>query len=57
MPVVTCADENDEKESSAINNSFIAKIRENDTIARFKRELSAPGHGNQNDGIRYFFLY
>jgi hypothetical protein len=60
-PIATAhiADENEEQESSAINKSFIAKIRENDTLARYKREFSSPGHSNQNDGMIsssfYFF--
>jgi hypothetical protein len=62
MSVITVTNEDEEKETSAINNSFIAKIRENDTLARYKRELSSPGHGSQNDGIIIFcslliFLY
>jgi hypothetical protein len=50
-PIVTVTNEDEEPETSAINDSFIAKIRENDTLARYKREISLPGHGNQNDGI------
>jgi hypothetical protein len=57
IPVVTCANEDEEQESNAINNSFISKIRENDTLARYKRELSSPGHGNQNDGIIFFSFF
>ncbi|CAF4170961.1 unnamed protein product [Adineta steineri] len=49
---VTQEDEDEEKQqqSNIINNRFIAKIRENDTLARFKRQSSSPTHANQNDG-------
>jgi hypothetical protein len=47
---------NSSNEESAINNSFIAKIRENDTLARFKRELSSPGPSSQNNGITCLFF-
>ena len=42
--------EEDEHESNAANNSFIARIRENDTLARYRREPSSPAHTNPNDG-------
>jgi hypothetical protein len=54
-PVVTASREDKEKESSAINNSFIARIRENDTLARYKRDLSSPGPANQANGISCLF--
>jgi len=57
ISVVSVTNEDEEQETSAINNSFIAKIRENDTLARYKRELSSPGHGNQYDGIVFFFIF
>jgi hypothetical protein len=50
MPIVSVTNELKEQETSAINNSFIAKIRENDTLARYKRDLSSPGPANTNDG-------
>lgn len=53
-PVINIDNEDDEKQPSIINNSFIAKIRQNDTLARFKRDSSAPNHGNSNDGIFFF---
>lgn len=50
-PLVTVTNEDEEQEPNGVNNSFIARIRENDTLARYKRELSSPGPNNQNDGI------
>jgi hypothetical protein len=50
MTNVPSTNELKEQETSAINNSFIAKIRENDTLARYKRDLSSPGPANPNDG-------
>ena len=49
-PTVPGAHELKEQETSAINSSFISKIRENDTLARYKRDLSSPGPANPNDG-------
>lgn len=45
------SNENDENDSDVVNNSFIARIRENDTLARYKRESSSPNSRNQTDGI------
>jgi len=56
-PIINVANEDEEQETSAINDSFIAKIRANDTLARYKRELSSPGQGNQNDGIIFLSFY
>ncbi|CAF1447009.1 unnamed protein product [Adineta steineri] len=50
-PIPPLKDEDEEKQqqSNIINSRFIAKIRENDTLARFKRQSSSPTHANQND--------
>ena len=54
IPSNTTDDDNDE---SSVNNAFIARIRENDTLARYKRESSASSSRSQNDGIVVFFFY
>ncbi len=55
MPAHNVATEDEEKQSNTINKSFIAKIRANDTLARFKRESSSPNHGHSDNGIMPFF--
>jgi hypothetical protein len=56
MPAHNVANEDEEKQSNTINKSFIAKIRANDTLARFKRESSSsPNHGPSDNGIIPFF--
>lgn len=52
-PVVVTVDD-EEKPTKLINNAFIAKIRENDTLARFKRLSSTPGDGQSIDGKTHF---
>lgn len=39
------------KASNLVNNAFIEKIRQNDTLARFKRNSPTPGSVSQSDGI------
>ncbi|UJR27704.1 hypothetical protein I4U23_008981 [Adineta vaga] len=47
--IVVITNEDEEKQTQLINNAFIAKIRENDTLARFKRVSSSPGDVQSND--------
>ncbi|CAF3369353.1 unnamed protein product [Rotaria sp. Silwood1] len=49
-PIITVSNEDEEKDTNLINNSFIEKIRQNDTLVRFKRNSSSPSSGNQSDG-------
>ena len=49
-PVATLVHDDAERAPATVNNAFIAKIRENDTLARFKRESSSPAASSQNDG-------
>lgn len=55
-PLPNSSNDNHENESDAVNNSFIARIRENDTLARYKRELSAPSSQNQIEGTEFLKL-
>jgi hypothetical protein len=52
-PTIIIENDDEEKESNAVNHSFISKIRENDTLARFRRATPSPNSLNQNDGILY----
>ena len=55
---ITVIDHDDEeKETSAINNAFIAKIRENDTLARFKRETPSPSPSSHTDGTSRYLIF
>ena len=50
-PIHTSSNEHEEKDTKSINQAFINKIRENDTIARFQRNSSSLNSDNQTDGI------
>lgn len=50
-PPVKIVNSNEEKGKKLINNAFIEKIRNNDTLARFRRDGSSPTPGSQSDGI------
>ncbi|CAF2420842.1 unnamed protein product [Rotaria sp. Silwood2] len=47
-PIISVSNEDEEKEKNIINNSFIEKIRQNDTLARFKRNSSSPSQSDDN---------
>ena len=49
-PASTSSKELEETESTAINHAFISKIRQNDTLARFKRESPSPSSSISADG-------
>ena len=42
--------------SSNSESSFIDRIRENDTLVRYKRELSSPNQINSTDGKIFFTI-
>ncbi|CAF1378776.1 unnamed protein product [Rotaria sordida] len=48
-PIISVSNEDEEKETDVTRNSFIEKIRQNDTLARFKRNSPSPSHLNQSD--------